>query len=130
MASACAHRSRHQHSIEGVRVVGLNTDKLVVRIQVGDDALWRGKPLYAAIVEEALHHHIVGAIVYRTSRSGGTSSPAEEHFARPSEPTIVSIIDREEKVQLFLPVVEELVNNGVIAVSDVEVIRHRTAPVA
>jgi PII-like signaling protein len=110
--------------------VGLNTDKLVVRIHVGDDALWRGKPLYAAIVEEALHHDIRGAIVYRTSIAGRSGATLEEPVAHTSEPTIVSIIDREEKVQHFLPVVEELVNNGVIAVSDVEVIRHRKAPVA
>jgi uncharacterized protein len=104
----------------------------LVRIHVGENDQWNGRPLYEAIVEEARRLDLAGATVYRGIEGYGASTRIHrKHLLMSSDlPIVVSIIDEESKIQRFLPSVEAMVKEGLVAVSDVEVIRyvHRTEP--
>lgn len=104
----------------------------MVRIHFGEDDRWQGKPLYEAIVEEARRQDLAGATAYRGIEGYGASSRIHRtHLFTSSDlPIMVAIIDTEEKIERFLPTVEKMVSEGLIAMSDVEVIRytHRAEP--
>lgn len=98
----------------------------MIRIHFGEDDRWHGKPLYEAIVEEARRHDLAGATVYRGIEGYGASTRIHrKHFFTSSDlPIMVAIIDTAEKVERFLPVLREMISEGLIAISDVEVIRY------
>ena len=103
----------------------------MIRIHVGEDDRWQGKPLYEGIVEEARRQDLAGATVYRGIEGYGASSRIHrKHLLTSSDlPVMVCIVDEEQKIQRFLPTLERMVDDGLIAISDVEVIRytHREA---
>ena len=104
----------------------------MVRVHFGEDDRWQGKPLHEAIVEAARREDLAGATAYRGIEGYGASSRIHrKHLLTSSDlPVMVCIIDEAEKIQRFLPILEVMVHEGLIAISDVEVIRytHREAP--
>jgi hypothetical protein len=106
----------------------------MMRIHFGDDDRWEGKPLHDALVEEARRQDLAGATVYRGIEGYGASSRIHRKRLLTSSdlPIMVCIIDTAAKIEAFLPTVERMVGEGLIAISDVEVIRyaHRAGPAA
>ena len=98
----------------------------LLRIFIGESDRWHGKPLYEAIVEEARRLDLAGATVYRGIEGYGASSRIHrKHLLTSSDlPVMVCIIDEEAKIEQFLPMLEVMVHEGLIAISDVEVIRY------
>jgi uncharacterized protein len=99
----------------------------MLRIHFGEDDKWHGKPLYEAIVTRCRELDIAGATVFRGIEGYGASSLIhKKHLFRLSSdsPIMVSVVDTEEKIKNLLPVLDEMVNEGLIAMSDVEVIRY------
>ena len=103
----------------------------MIRVHFGADDRWQGKPLHEAIVEAARREDLAGATVYRGIEGYGASSRIHrKHLLRSADlPVMVCIIDDADKIQRFLPTLETMVYEGMIAISDVEVIRytHREA---
>jgi PII-like signaling protein len=103
----------------------------MIRIHFGEDDRWEGKPLHEAIVEEARRQDLAGATVYRGIEGYGASSRIHRKRLLMSSdlPVMVCIIDEASKIQRFFPTLEAMVGEGLIAMSDVEVIRytHREA---
>jgi uncharacterized protein len=98
----------------------------MLRIHFGEDDKWQNKPLYEAIVNKCRELDIAGATVLRAIEGYGSSTLIHKHhLLRSSDrPLMVSVIDTEEKIQKLLPVLDEMVDEGLIALSDVEVIRY------
>lgn len=98
----------------------------MVRIHFGEGDRWQGKPLHEAIVEEARRQDLAGATAYRGIEGYGASSRIHrKHLFTSSDlPIMVAIIDTAEKIERFLPTVEKMVSEGLIAMSDVDVIRY------
>ncbi|HEY3885122.1 MAG TPA: DUF190 domain-containing protein [Vicinamibacterales bacterium] len=98
----------------------------MIRVYFGEDDHWQGKPLHEAIVEEARRQDLAGATVLRGIEGYGASSRIHRrHLLTSSDlPVVVCIIDEAEKIQAFLPTIERMVRDGLIAMSDVEVIRY------
>lgn len=101
----------------------------MIRIYFGEDDRWHGKPLYEAVVEEAQRHHLAGATVYRGIEGYGASTRIHRRHLLTSDdlPVMVCLVDQREKIDAFLPVLESMVHEGLIAMSDVEVIRYAIA---
>ncbi len=103
----------------------------MVRIHFGEDDRWHGKPLHEAIIEEARRHDLAGATAYRGIEGYGASTRIHrKHLLTSSDlPIMVAIVDTAEKIDRFLPTLKQMVSEGLIAMSDVEVIRytHRDA---
>ncbi|MGA2434780.1 MAG: DUF190 domain-containing protein [Bryobacteraceae bacterium] len=96
----------------------------ILRLHFSEHDRYRGKPLYEAIVEKCRELHIAGATVYRGLEGyGETAEVHRSHLLTHDLPIVVSIVDSAENVARLLPVVEEMMDKGLIAMSDVEVIR-------
>jgi PII-like signaling protein len=98
----------------------------MLRIHFGSDDKWQGKPLYEAIVEKCRELDIAGATVYRGVEGYGASSRIHrEHLLRSSDlPIMVSIVDTEQNISKLIPALDQMVDEGMIAMSEVEVIRY------
>jgi PII-like signaling protein len=99
----------------------------MLRIHFGEDDKWQGKPLYQAIVDRCRALDIAGATVFRGIEGYGASTLIRRsHLLSLSKdrPVMVAVIDEEEKVGKLIPALDEMVGEGLIAMSDVEVIRY------
>jgi len=99
----------------------------MLRIHFGEDDKWEGKPLYEAIVLNCRELDIAGATVFRGIEGYGASSLIHKrHLLRLSSdaPILVSVIDTEDKIRTLLPLLDRMVDEGLIAMSEVEVIRY------
>jgi PII-like signaling protein len=99
----------------------------MLRIYFGEDDEWNGKPLYRAVVEKCRELDIAGATVLRGIEGYGASTLIHRsHLLSFSSdaPIMVSVIDSEEQIQKLLPFLDEVVNEGLIAMSEVEVVKY------
>ena len=96
----------------------------LLRLHITERDRYRGKPLYEAIVQKCLEMRIAGATVFRGLEGYGESAEIHRsHLLAHDLPVVVQIVDSEENVQRLLPVVEDMMDKGLIAVSDVKVMR-------
>jgi len=96
-------------------------------IHFGEDDKWNDKPLYRAIVQKCRELDIAGDTVFRGIEGYGASTLIHRsHLLSFSSdaPLMVSVIDSEDKVQKLLPFLDEMVDEGLIAMSEVEVIKY------
>jgi PII-like signaling protein len=99
----------------------------MLRIHFGEDDKWREIPLYRAIVEKCRELDIAGATVFRGIEGYGASTLIRRsHLLSFSSdaPVMVSVIDSEEKIRQLLPHLDQMVQEGLIALSEVEVIKY------
>jgi uncharacterized protein len=99
----------------------------MLRIHFGENDKWNGKSLYRAIVEKCRALDLAGATVFRGIEGYGASTLIHRsHLLSFSSdaPIMVSVIDSEENIQKLLPFLDEIVDEGLIAMSDVEVIKY------
>lgn len=103
-------------------------DATLLRIFIGESDRWNRKPLYEAIVLKARELHIAGATVIRGSMGFGKSSRL--HTAKILRlsmdlPLIIEIVDSEEKIQDFLPALDEMLRGGLVTMEKVRCIHYR-----
>jgi uncharacterized protein len=100
----------------------------MLRIYFGEDDKWQGKPLYRAVVEKCRELDLAGATVFRGTEGYGASTLIRKphHLLSFSHdaPIMVSVIDSEEKIQKLIPHLEQMVAEGLIAMSEVEVVKY------
>jgi uncharacterized protein len=98
----------------------------MLRIHFGEDDRWQGKPLYEAIVVKCRELDIAGATVFRGIEGYGASTLIhKKHLLWSSDrPIMVSVVDTEENIKKLLPALDDMVAEGLIAMSEVEVIRY------
>lgn len=99
----------------------------LVRIYVGESDQWHGQPLYMAIVERARQQGLAGATVTRGIEGFGAHSRIHSaHILRLSEdlPVKIELVDQEERVRAFLPLLDEMVVEGLITIQDTEIIKY------
>ncbi len=100
----------------------------LLRIFIGESDRWHGKPLYEAIVLASREHGLAGATVLRGPMGFGANSHIHtSKILRLSEdlPMIIEIVDVENKIHDFLPVLDEMVVEGLITLETVHVLRYR-----
>jgi PII-like signaling protein len=99
----------------------------MLRIHFGENDKWQGKPLYTAIVEKCRELDLAGATVLRGVEGYGASTLIRRpHLLSFSSdlPITVTVIDTEEKIQKLIPLLDAMVSEGLVATSDVEVVRY------
>ncbi len=96
----------------------------ILRIHFAESDQYQGKPLYDAIVQRCREMRIAGATVFRGVEGFGESAEIHRsHVFRHDQPIVVTIIDSDENIRRLLPVLESMMDTGLIAISDVEVLR-------
>jgi hypothetical protein len=98
-------------------------------VYVGESDQWQGQPVYLALVEEAKKHKIAGATVIRGVEGFGFRNAGKIHTARIFElsselPMLILIIDSQEAIEGFLPVVKEIVTKGLVTLETLNVVHH------
>ena len=100
---------------------------VLLRIFLGEDDRHEHKPLYEAIVLKAREMHLAGATVLRGPMSYGHSSRLHTaKILRLSEdlPVVIEIVESEEKINAFLPVLDEMMGSGLITLEKVQVLQY------
>ena len=108
----------------------LPQEAVLLRIFIGEADKWEGKPLYEAIVLSARELHLAGATVLRGPMGYGHSSRLHTaKILRLSEdlPLVIEIVDAEDKVQAFLPILDRMIGSGLVTMERVKVMRYGTA---
>ena len=113
----------------GVRTMKVPENGVLLRIFVGESDKEPGgdRPLYEAIVRKAREAHLAGATVLRGPMGFGRHSRV--HTAKLLElstdlPVVIEIVDAEDKVEAFLPTVDELVTEGLVTLEAVRIVRY------
>lgn len=99
----------------------------LLRIFIGEADRHDGKPLYEAIVLKARELHVAGATVLRGGSGYGHSSRLHTtKTLRLSDdlPLVVEIVDSEEKIKAFLPVLDGMMASGLITLENVQVLQY------
>jgi hypothetical protein len=104
-------------------------ESVLLRIFIGESDRWEGKPLHEAIVLKARECHIAGATVIRGSMGfGKTSRLHTSKILRLSGdlPLIIEIVDSEEKINGFLPILDGMMGGGLVTLEKARVLHYRT----
>ncbi len=95
----------------------------LLRLYVNEQDQYDGRPLYEAIVDRCRELKMAGVTVFRALEGfGETAELHHSHLFKSDQPIIITIVERAEKIQQTIPVLEDMMSSGLIAVTDVEVI--------
>jgi len=106
----------------------LPEDAVLLRIFIGESDRYQHQPLYEAIVLRARELELAGATVLRGPMGFGKSSHL--HTAKILRlsmdlPMVIEIVDTEEKVNAFLPLLDEMMGGGLVTLERAKVIRYQ-----
>ena len=106
-------------------------EAVLVRIFIGESDRWEHRPLHEAIVLKARELHLAGATVLRGPMGFGKSSRL--HTAKILRlsmdlPLVIEIVDAEEKINGFLPVLDKMMMGGLVTLEKVNVMVYRGNP--
>ena len=99
----------------------------MLRIIISEDDLWEGEPLYEAIVKRLVMTDIAGATVYKAIAGYGPHKRYHKKktlTAHGELPILITVMDTEEKISKVMPILDELVGEGIVVLSDVNVIKY------
>jgi PII-like signaling protein len=103
----------------------------LMRIFIGESDRWQDQPLHDALVRAMRANDLAGATVYRGIL--GYGAHRRVHKEKPLHLSgdcsiMISVVDTEEKLQSFLPVVDKMVQEGLVLLSDVDIIKYAHRP--
>ncbi|EDY18277.1 protein of unknown function DUF190 [Chthoniobacter flavus Ellin428] len=106
----------------------LPAEATLLRIFIGDTDRYGHQPLYEAIVLKARELHLAGATVLKSPMGFGHNSRL--HTAKILQlstdlPMVIEIVDEPGKIQAFLPVLDEMMDGGLVTLEKVQVIHYR-----
>lgn len=112
--------------------MNLPEEATLLRIFIGESARWHHQPLYEALVMKAREMHLAGATVLRGPMGYGKSSRV--HTAKILQlsmdlPIVIEIVDSKEKIDMFLPVLDEMLTSGLATLETVRVVHYRSEPI-
>ncbi len=99
----------------------------LMRIYIGESDRWKEKPLHKALVEAMRANDIAGVTVYRGILGYGAHRRMHKDkplFHSHDSSVMLSVVDTEEKLRSFLPLVEQMVEEGLVVLSDVDIIKY------
>jgi PII-like signaling protein len=108
--------------------VKIEGEGLLLRIFLGESDTWHGQPLYEAIVRRVREEGLAGATVLRGIEGFGAHSRLHTtRILRLSEdlPVVVEIVDAAERIEAVLPILDEMIGEGLITLEKVQVIAYR-----
>jgi PII-like signaling protein len=102
-----------------------------MQIYVGESDKWDGKPLYEALVRAMRANDLAGATVNRGIMGFGAHGRIHKRgsfYLSHDASLTITVVDTEEKLRAFLPVVDRMVQEGMVVLSDVEIIKYTHRP--
>ena len=99
----------------------------MLRIIISEDDEWEGEPLYEAIIKRLIMTDIAGATVYKAIAGYG---PHKRYHKKKTLtvhgelPILITVMDTEEKINKVIPILDDMVDEGIVVLSDVNVIKY------
>ena len=100
---------------------------VLLRIFIGENDKFDGRPLYEAVVMKAREMQLAGATVLRGPMGFGKSSLIHtDKILRLSMdlPLLIEIVDSEAKINEFLPVLDEMIDTGLVTLEKIQVLQY------
>lgn len=107
---------------------GLKGERVLMRVHIGERDRYKGKPLYAAIVELLRAERYAGATVYRGIMGFGASSTVHTDRIEVLSldlPIVVECVETAERIDAILPVLDGMIGGGLITLERANVIMYR-----
>ncbi len=96
----------------------------LLRIHISESDRYQGKPLYEAIVAKCRELKMAGATVFAGLEGyGETAEIHRAHLVHSDRPVVIVIVDRPENIRRLVPAIEAMIDTGLIATSEVQMIR-------
>lgn len=99
----------------------------LMRIFVGENDKWNGQPLHRALIESMRANDIAGVTVYHGILGYGANRRIHRDTAlhlSHDRPVMLSVVDTEEKLRAFFPILDSMVQQGLVVLSDVDIIKY------
>ncbi len=105
----------------------IDGQQLLLRIFIGESDKWKHQPLATALLERMRKEGFAGATVFRGHAGFGAKSVVHTaNLLRLSEdlPVLIEVVDTEEHIQRLLPILDEMVLEGLVTMEKVRVLRY------
>ena len=122
--SEVAKKSRPQPLIPSLKREG---KAKLMRIFIGENDKWHDKPLHKALIESMRANDIAGVTVYQGILGYGANKRIHKDTTlHPSHdrPMMLSVVDTEEKLRAYFPILDSMVQQGLVVLSDVDIIKY------
>ncbi|MGC2331051.1 MAG: DUF190 domain-containing protein [Candidatus Acidiferrales bacterium] len=99
----------------------------LMRIYIGENDKWHGQPLHKALIESMRANDIAGVTIYQGILGYGANRRIHKDSAlhlSHDRPVMLSVVDTEEKLQAYVPILDEMVQQGLVVLSDVDIIKY------
>lgn len=109
----------------------LEGQQVLMRIFIGEGDRWHHQPLYQALVEMLRRKKIAGATVFRgTLGFGAESHMHTAQLLRLSQdlPIVIEVVDTQEHIDGVMPEIDAMVQDGLITIEKVQVVRYSAKP--
>ena len=108
----------------------LTGEQVMVRIFFGESDRWKHQPLEVALIERLRREGFAGATAFRGSAGFGANSVIHTtHILDLSSdlPVVVEVVDTEEHIERLLPILDEMIDDGLVTMEKVRVLRYKAA---
>ena len=108
----------------------LTGEQVMVRIFFGESDRWKHQPLEVALIERLRREGFAGATAFRGSAGFGANSIIHTtHILDLSSdlPIVVEVVDTEEHIERLLPILDEMIDDGLVTMEKVRVLRYKAA---
>jgi len=99
----------------------------LMRIFVGENDKWRDMPLHRALIESMRANDIAGVTVYQGILGYGANRRIHKDTKLSlshDRPMMLSVVDTEEKLRAYFPILDSMVQQGLVVLSDVDIIKY------
>ncbi len=99
----------------------------LMRIFVGENDKWRDKPLHKALIESMRANDIAGVTVYQEILGYGANRRVNKETTfnlSHDRPMMLSVVDTEEKLKAYFPILDSMVQQGLVVLSDVDIVKY------
>lgn len=99
----------------------------LMRIFVGENDKWRDKPLHKALIESMRANDIAGVTVYQGILGYGANRRVHKETTlnlSHDRPMMLSVVDTEEKLKVYFPILDSMVQQGLVVLSDVDIVKY------
>ncbi len=117
--------------VKDVSAMHTNSTGVLLRIFIGESDTFEDKPLHEAIVTKARELGISGATVLQGAMGFGANSVIHNDniMVMSSDlPIIIEIVDQRDKIELLLPLLDNMVKGGMITMEEVRILAYRHDP--
>ena len=105
----------------------LTGEQVLVRVFIGKDDTWHGRPLFLALIDRLRQEGFAGATAFQGVAGFGPRSVMHTvHILRLSAdlPILVEIVDTEERVEKLIPILDQMVDEGLVTMEKVRVLKY------